>query len=532
MESIEATIDYKTEYELQQIEITKLRQENEELKAANNWYQEQLRLSLLKRYGSSSEKSANEGQLSLFNEAEISADETAPEPTLEETITYTRRKSSGKREELYDGLPTVRIIHEIPEDEQICPDCGGALHACGHEVLRRELEVIPVQVRAVEHVQTVYACRECEQNSDADSLPMLKAPVPAPVIPGSGIASPSLLAYVLCNKFVLGLPLYRQEQEFARLGINISRQTMANWAIFTATRWLSAIFNLMLMELIACDILHADETQLQVILEKGRKASQKSYMWVYLTGKYAPNPVVLFEYTETRKGENPLAFLAGWSGFLHTDAYPGYRGLEAQGVVLSECWTHARRKFDEALKSLAKGERASSPANNGLAYCNKLFALEREFDEQGLTPEERAVQRNILSRPVAEAFFVWAQSIGAFPKSKLGKAITYALNQKDRLMNVFLDGRLELSNNRAERAVRPFAVGRKNWMFAYSPEGAKASAIIYSIIETAKANGLVPFLYLKYLFETLPNMPESQFSDCLPWNANVQEVCTACSMNP
>jgi transposase len=211
-------------------ENERLADENVKLKIANEWYLEQFRLSQHRRFGASSEITVLPEQLSLFNEAEVYAiDEVA-----EEVAGYTRKKRKGNREEFYDGIPTEQIIYELPEDERICHECGGLLHACGHEVLRRELEIIPAQVRAVEHVQTVYSCRDCEQNSDADTLPMVKSTVPAPVIPGSGIASPSLLAFILCNKFLLALPLARQEQELQRIGIHISRQTMAKWLVFVA----------------------------------------------------------------------------------------------------------------------------------------------------------------------------------------------------------------------------------------------------------------------------------------------------------
>jgi transposase len=496
--------------------------ENAKLKILNNWYLEQYRLAQHRRFGSKSEQTELPEQLGLFNEAEALADK---EP---ETVgPYHRKKRKGKRDEFYDGLPTEQIIHELPQSERVCPDCGGPLHACGHEVLRREVEVIPAQIRAVEHVQTVYACRCCEQSSDADSQPMVKAPVPAPVIAGSGMASPSLVAFIMCNKYVLALPIYRQEQELGRIGVHISRQTMANWIIFTATKWLLPIYNLFKEALLRCGILHADETTLQVIREDGRKASQKSYMWEYHTGRDAEKQIALFEYRETRDGEHPRKFLKGFQGFLHVDGYAGYKKLEEQGVTIVECWAHARRKFHDAMKALSKSERVDTVANIGLEYCDKLFALERKFDEEKLTPEARLERRILESKPVAEAFFAWAQSKlpGAMPKSKLGVALAYAVNQRHWLMNFLLDGRLELSNNRAERTIRPFTVGRKNWLFAYCARGAKASAIVYSIIETAQANGLVPFMYLNYLFQTLPNIPQDQFSECLPWNPSVRKIC-------
>ena len=506
-----------------QAENEQLKREVAKLKILNDWYLEQIRLAAHRRFGSSSEKTECPEQLGMFNEPEMLADDV-PE---QEEISYTRKKRKGKRKEFYEGLPTEQVVHELPEDQRICPECSGSLHACGHEVLRREVEVIPAQVRAVEHVQTVYGCRDCEQNAVDNAPPMVKADVPAPVISGSGIASPSLVSFIMCNKYVLALPLYRQEQELGRIGVYISRQTMVNWMITAATRWLAPIYSLLRTDLLQSDNLHADETTVQVIKEDGRNAKQKSYMWMYHTAKDSPRQVALFEYQPTREGEHPLNFLADFQGFLHVDGYSGYKKLEEQGVTIVECWVHARRKFDECLKSLKKEDRESAIANIGLNYCNKLFELERKFDDEELSHENRAERRNLESKPVAEAFFAWAESIleESLPKSKLKQAVGYAVNQRKWLENFLLDGRLELSNNRAERTIRPFTVGRKNWLFSYCAKGAKASAIIYSIIETAQANGLVPMLYLQYLFEKLPNMQTGQFAKCLPWNPDVQEIC-------
>jgi transposase len=503
-------------------EITQLKNEIAKLQTLNNWYLEQFRLAQHRRFGASSEKTQLPEQLGFFNEVEMTSEPDISEP---EQVLPKRRKQKGKRESDYSGLPTEKIVHELPENERVCPVCDGSMHACGHEVLRREIEIIPAQVKALEHVQTVYSCRSCEKNSDADVLPMVKSNVPAPVIAGSGVASPSLLSFVLCNKYVLALPLYRQEQEFKRLGLNISRQTMANWAIYAAAHWLEPIYTLLKAELLLRDILHADETTLQVVKEDGRKASRKSYMWMYHTGRETQRHVALFEYQTTREGEHPIAFLEGFKGFLHVDAYAGYKKLEERGVMVVECWAHMRRKFDDALKGLKKEDRAGSLASTGQAYCNKLFALERKYDEEKLSDKQRFRRRNLEAKPFAEAFFAWAESVQAVPTSLLGKAVTYAKNQRPWLMNYLLDGRLELSNNRAERSIRPFTVGRKNWLFSFSAKGAQASAIIYSIVETAQANGLVPFMYLALLFQALPNIPSAQFADYLPWSPLAQDVC-------
>jgi transposase len=521
-------IDYETKIEKLESENSNLKTEVAELKILNNWYIEQLRLANLKRFGSTSEKTDNIDQLSFFNEAENLADENIPEPKLEE-ITYKCKKRVGKREELYEGLPIRQIVHELPEEQQICGSCGENLHACGHEVLRRELEIIPAQVQAVEHVQTVYSCRSCEKYAAKDKLSLIKSAVPRPVIPNSGIASASLVSLVLCNKFVLALPIYRQAQELERIGAKISKQTLSNWIIYVAMHWLILIYNLLHSELLSQDIGHADETTVQVINEEGRKSTQKSYMWLYRTGKDSARPVILLDYQQTRHGKHPLKFLEKFEGYLHVDAYAGYRKLENQNVTLVECWSHARRKFDEALKAMDKKDRAGSIALIGFDYCNKLFKLEDRYTKLELDSEERFKRRLLESKPIAEAFFKWAEPLvpGTHSKSKIGRALRYAVNQQPRLMNFFLDGRLEISNNLAENAVRPFAVGRKNWLFIYSEKGANASAIAYSIVQTAQANGLVPFMYLNYLLQELPNIKTGQqISDYLPWNPEVQKICS------
>jgi transposase len=463
--------------------------------------------------------------LGIFNEAEALSNAEEAESITETTKTTRRRKRSGKRQELFDNLPKGEpVIYEIPEEERICPICGGPLHVCGHDVVRKEVQVIPVQFYVVEHIQEVYGCRNCEKTASDTSVPVVKPPMSPPLLPKSGIASSSLLAYIICNKYLLALPLYRQEQEFNRFGLDISRQTMANWLMFVANLLLP-LYKLLYKAFLLETSAHADETTTQVIHENGRKASQKSYMWVYITGLYAAHRIVLFEYRPTRKGEYPLEFLSGFKGYLHTDAYAGYRKLELNGIILVGCWAHLRRKFDEALKVLPKEERAASPAAIGLAYCNQLFALEQKYKEENLTPEERYVKRLLKSKPVAEAFFEWVKTVVYAKKSKLGIAVVYSINQKERLLNFLLDGRLEISNNIAENAIRPFAIGRKNWLFSYCTDGAKASAILYSIIETAHANGLMPYLYLKFLLDTLPNITEGQIGDCLPWNTTVKEIC-------
>ena len=518
----------KTEYEA---ELAKRCEENEKLREEIaqkdlllNHYIEQFKIAQHRIFGSSSECSKIPEQPSLFNEPEVLADGGGVET---EQITYTRKKRKGKREELYKGLPVKRIVHELPEEDRICPKHGIPMRECGHEVVRSELEIIPASVTKVEHVQTIYDCVECDKDSEDEKRVIVKSDVPAPVIPNSGIASPSLLAYIISNKYVLALPLNRQAEEFKRLGIDISKQNLANWVIFGVDRWLSPINSLLKTELKSNEVIHGDESTHQVINEKGRKASQKSYMWGYFTGRDSPRQVSLFNYQETRAKEHPLKFLEGFSGKLHVDAYAGYHCLEDQGVTLSYCWSHVRRKFFDAIKSLTKDERQKHPASIGVRFCDHLFFLEKYYDEEKFTREQRERWRELLSIPLTDEFFSWAERMlsETVHNSQFGKALSYALNSRSRLMNAFYDGRLEISNNRAERGFRQYAVGRNNWKFSYSPEGAKASAVAYSIVETAMANGLVPYKYLQYLFETLPNIPKERYHECLPWNPLVKLRC-------
>jgi len=517
--------DIKTTAELRELLIQK-DAEIDRLNQQVEWLTQQIKLIQARQFGSSSEKSVsvdNAVQLSLFNEAEATADPEVPEPELEQ-ITYARRRKKGKREADFSGLPTEQIIHELPESERICPDCGGAMHACGHDVYRRELTCIPAQYKVTEHVQTAYACRHCEQTSD--HVPMKKSEIPAAIIPNSGVASPSLLAQILNNKYTLALPLYRQEQEFKRNGINLSRQTMSNWIITSHERLFDGLFRLFHTELLKNEILHADETTLQVIREDGRKASQKSYVWVYNTSGDTQRPVVLYDYQPSRAGECASSFLDGFSGKLHTDGYDAYHCKLPPKITAVGCWAHMRRKFTDTLKSIPEDVRRKNPAYIGLSYCDRLFALEKKYTEENLDFDERYRKRLEKSKPLAQEFFAWAKIENArnpIPKSFIGMALTYAVNQESWLMNVFLDGRLELSNNRAERSVRPFAVGRKNWLFCNTPRGADASAVVYSIIETAKANGLKPYEYLKFLLERLPYGFSAEA--CLPWADAAQAVC-------
>jgi len=526
-EIVRLKAEYEAEIAKLQNEILKLQDENERKDLLILHYIEQIRIAQQRKFGVSSERTEIPDKPSLFNEAETIADNEITEPVQTEHIEYDRKKRKGKREEFYRNLTVKEVVHELPEGERICPKCGRALRECGREVVRCEVEHIPASVTKIEHVQVIYDCCDCNKNPEEKKRVIFKAEVPAPVIPNSGIASPSLVAYIVSNKYVLALPLNRQAEEFKRLGIEIPKQNLANWVIFVTKAWLAIIWNMLRDELLANEIIHADESTHLVVNEKGRTANQKSYMWAYFTGRDSPRQVAIFEYQETRAKEHPMKFLEGFKGKLHVDAYAGYLGLEAQGIILSYCWSHVRRKLIDAQKILPKDDRKHFPASVGVRYCDHLFFLEKYYDEECFSREQRERWRKLLSEPIAEEFFSWANRM--LPKVKFdslfGKAVSYALNCKERLMNAFQDGRLEISNNRSERGLRAYAVGRNNWKFSYSPEGAKASAIAYSIVETALANGLVPYMYLQYLFETLPNIPKERYYECMPWNPLVQENC-------
>lgn len=496
-----------------------LEHQNAELTAEVEWFMEQFKLAKHRQFGASSERTdSSEQQLFLFNEAEKESSPGQAEPALE-AITYNRRKKKGHREAMLKELPEEIIEYNLPPEEQACPNCGSPLDEMS-TVVRHELEVIPPKVKVVKHVRRVYSCRRCEREDI--STPIVTAKAPEPVIPKS-LASPSAVAHIMNSKYVDGLPLYRQEQQWSRLGVNLSRQTMANWVIYASDKWLEPLYHRLHELLLESDILQADETELQVLHEAGRKAQSKSFMWLYRTGRDGP-PIVLFDYKTSRAGKHPRKFLAGFTGYLQVDGYSGYDILSDVTVV--GCWAHARRKFDEALKMLPKDKRISPNASfEGLSFCNKLFAIERDLCN--VSPEERYQARLKRSRLVLDEFLDWLQkqSKMVLPQSLLGKAVRYCLNQWGKLERFLLDGRLEIDNNRSERSIKPFVIGRKGWLFCNTPKGARASAVVYSIVETAKENGLIPFDYLSYLFEQLPNRSKDNLDELLPWSPSLPDHC-------
>ena len=494
----------RAEYEALQ---AKLSTKEEELTAAllkNQWLLEQLRLNRKKQYGPSSEQLDQlvfEQFGRVFNEAEAWCAGVGKKET--QVKAHTRKPRSGSMEEVVPEGTPVEVVEHRPEDRS-CPKCGSEMVEIGKEV-RRTLKMEPARFWIQEDVYYTYACKVCEKET-GDSV-IVNTPKKPAVLPGS-FASPEAIAHLMVQKFVMYSPLYRQEQEWGRQGLKLSRQVMSHWLLRAAEDWLEPIYQELHKELVRRDVLHGDETTLQVLKEPGKSAQSKSYMWLYRTGGDAEHPIVLYDYRPDRKAKNAEEFLEGFSGYLHADGYQGYHKLRPDIRVVG-CWAHARRKFDEAVKSLPQKEQAGCAALEGQAFCTKLFSIEEDI--QGLPFEEKRKQRQNRTKPVLDALFSWAQEKQKVtpPKSALGKALHYLKEQWPYLVRYLEDGRLEISNNRAERSIKPFVMGRKNWLFANTPAGAQASAVIYSLIETAKETGLDPYKYLLWVLREAPKLFET-----------------------
>lgn len=371
----------------------------------------------------------------------------------------------------------------------------------GEEFVRTEVQFIPASLKVVDHYRETYGCRTCRKNGTPY---MEKSPVPYPPILHS-LASASTISWLIHQKFELGIPLYRQEKEWEAMGLSLSRATMSNWLLAVYRDWLSHVVSHLRQELLKQEYLHIDETHVQVLKEPGRKNTSDSYMWVYCSIRDCKRPIRYFEYQPGRGRKYPETFLKGYTEYIHTDAYSGYNGVK--GVRRCLCYTHLRRAFVDALPKDIHGQKASKPAQ-AILRLNKLFEIEKELG--GLSPEEKKKERLNLEKPLLKAFWSWAEisSVGELPKPKLHTAIHYALNNRQAFFNYLEDGNCSISNSLAENCIRPFVIGRKNWLFAGSPKGAAASAGIYTLVETAKANGLDAMKYIKYI---LSDMPGSTF---------------------
>ena len=463
-------------------------------------------------------------QLSLFDTPEKPEETPAPNPSQnpEEEIRVSGHSRKKKRtpEELCASLPVEERIVDLPDDEKVNSN-GHAPVCIGQEYIRTELVLERAKAKVVEHYRKVYADRELEQETGYSEV--FKPVMPPPLLAHS-YASASVVADVLMKKYVDAMPLYRQEQMWKRMGVELKRGTMANWVIQVADLYLRPFWKRIRSELLTQSTIHADETVMQVHKEKGRPDALESRMWVYSSAKRADIQLRCFEYRESRSGKWAKTFLEGFKGVLITDGYGGYN--KVQDAEHAGCWAHMRRKWLDAMPEGADAKTCK--AAQGYEFCNRLFELERQFEE--LTAEERLMQRKEKSGPVLEAYWTWLNTIPR-PTGKLKDAVTYAQNQKAHLCAFLEHGEIEISNNQVENAIRPFVIGRKGWLFADTSQGAEASAIIYSLMETAKANSLRLDDYLLHLLSVLPERAEQrkdfEIDDLLPWSEEMKSWFSA-----
>lgn len=467
--------------------------------------EEQVALLRQRLFGRQSEQTVDPAtpQMALFNEAEHEV-ELAYEAAEEEVVSPAKRR--GKRKPLPADLPRIEVIHELPEHELTCT-CGCRKHAIGEEI-SEQLEIVPMQIRVIKHIRKVYGCRDCE------AAPVT-ADKPAQLIEKS-MASPSVLAMLLTTKYVDGLPLHRFEKVLGRHGIDIPRQTLARWVIQCSEHF-QPLLNLMRDSLLNSQVIHCDETRVQVLKEPGREPSSQSWMWVQ-TGGPPGRPVILFDYSTSRAQEVPTRLLDGYRGYVMTDDYAGYNALGAQaGVERLGCWAHARRKFVEAQKVQPKGK--TGRADIALNLINKLYGVERDLSD--VSDETRKSGRHERSVPLLGQLKSWMEKTQpqVTAQNALGKALNYLASNWSKLERYVEEGFLPMDNNAAERAIRPFVIGRKNWLFSDTPKGAVASAQLYSLVETAKANGQEPYAWLRHALEHLPHASTvDDYEALLPWN--------------
>lgn len=454
-------------------------------------------------------------QLHLFNEAEAIVEKE--EEQCVNIPEHARKKP--KRRPLPEDLPRVDIVHDIDESKKTCA-CGAELSKIGEEVCEK-LDITPAKIQVIRHIRPKYACKSCE-GVESNGPSVLIAPAPPQIIP-KGIATPGLLAHVAVSKYADGLPLYRQEKIFERSKIEISRSTMAGWMVMAA-RGCAPVMDLLYRELHSCPLINIDETPVQVLNEPGRANTTKSYMWVFRGGR-PDKPVVIYRYWPTRSGEVPREVLRGYRGYCQTDGFCGYDGLEQalEGIRLVGCFVHARRNFVKVIDARGKGARAKTgSAEVALGYIAKLYKIEKAARAAELCPTDIEQFREERAGPVLEEFKAWLEKRKdqTPPKGFLGKAINYTLSNWSRLVRYLENGHITPDNNAAENAIRPFVVGRKNWLFAGSPAGADAAATLYSLIETAKACRLDPYQYLRLLFEKIPYArTEGDYASLLPRKA-------------
>jgi len=482
------------------------------LEEENCLLHQQVRFLKNRLYGRKSEQglTENDGQLSLGLEGDAPEVQTTQKD--EGTVVTTHKRKKPGRRPLPEDLPREDVFHQVPDSERVCA-CGHDMKVIGYDVTE-QLDVEPAKAKVIRRHREKLACPACE-GTETEGATVKIAPAPGQLIPKS-FATPGLLAYIMAGKFVDSLPFYRQESRFARMGVNLKRATMCNWSVQVAENCRKLI-DLLLESAKKSGYLQIDETTVQVMGEPGRKNTTKSYMWV-IRGGPPDKPIAVYLYNPTRSGTFIAEVLADYSGYVQTDGYVGYDQLERrEGVTLLACMAHARRKFADVCKTSKK----KGFATEAMGMFKQLYAIEACAAEEGLNAAQRQVKRRREAVPVLNNLERWLDATKSKvpPKSLLGTAVKYTLNLWPRLTKYVEDGRLGIDNNPVENTIRPFVVGRKNWLFSGSPEGAAASATLYSLVITARANGWDPYIYLRHAFEGLITAEsEADYLALLPTN--------------
>jgi transposase len=481
------------------------------LEEENRWLKAQL-------MGRSTEKTPveelNPDQGKLFNEAEALAQAGEHAPVSITIPAHERGK--GGRKKLAAELPRVDVVHDLPASEKVCSADGTALKRIGEEI-SEQLDYQPAKVRVIRNIRPKYACPCCQTG-------VVTAPLPAQLLPKS-LATPSLIAQITTAKFVDGIPLYRQEPQFGRLGVPLGRATMAGWMIKIGGVYVVPVVNLLHELMLTHPLIHCDETRLQV-LRSDKAPTAEHWMWVRASGPPGRR-IILFDYDASRAGSVPKRLLEGYRGILLTDGYEAYdSAAQALQIEHAGCFAHVRRKFDEAHKALPRG-RTDSHAKTALELIRGLYLVEKALwdKDKPVTAEDRLRVRAELSAPIVTKFYEWLQVLAneVLPQGLLGKAVRYTLGQWPKLTKFLSHGEVPLDNNRCENSIRPFVVGRKGWLFSDTVKGAVASANLYSLVETAKANGVEPHAYLALLFTRLPQASTVEhFEALLPWNVKAE----------
>ena len=503
--------------------LSTMREREAALQTERDNLKEQVDYLTKKLFGRSSEKSSSfPGQLSLFNEAELEQDAQSLSEEEQESVTEKPVKSRKRKttmEEKFAGLKVKKVLVDLSDAEKVCSDCGAPLEKIGEEFLKREFHFIPARGKIIEYYSVNYKCPVCSGQKELPVIVKGKDGRPHMI---HGMASASTVAWVMYQKYVNCIPLYRQEADFkTQLGVSISRGTMANWIISNAADFFTPMFDHFHRTLLQRAFLMADETPVQVLKEPDRRAQTKSYMWVFRTGEDTGPPVILYHYSETRAGDTAVNFLEDFDGYLMCDGYSGYNKVKK--AKRTSCWAHVRRYLIDAVPR-GKQFDYTQPAVQGLKYVQELFELEDKIHAKYTDPDDIKKARLEHELPRLEGFWSWLDRQAPVRNSRLDKAVTYIRNRKPYLATYLEDGRCSFSNNASERSIKPFVMGRKNWLFSDTPEGANASSLVYTMVETAKANGVNPYHYLAFLLEKYPSslMTEKELEALAPWNEEVK----------